>query len=284
MAALDDLSMSANDTARSTRAATQPRRPRGRPSLSNEELLDTSLDIFLEKGFERTTIDAITEAAGVAKRTVYLRYGDKKALFKAALQRAIKEWIIPVEQLRAAETPDLEETLLKLGRILVANLMTRAGLRLLRITNAESGRMPEIGAYTYERGTEPTIAYLADLFRRRVPVRLEPAEAEEAAVAFLYLVVSGPPTMTAWGRVLESSAIDSHTRYCVRLFLHGLLPRDRVGRGLGGSTQAAVTVESRPADLGSATAHLETENRRLRNLLVQAMLELSVLKEQQGKA
>src|SRR5579864_3977103 len=101
-----------SDGAQSTRAAASPRRPRGRPSLSNEELLATALDIFLEKGFERTTIDAITEAAGVAKRTVYLRYGDKKALFKAALQRAIEEWIIPVVQLRAAETPDLEETLL----------------------------------------------------------------------------------------------------------------------------------------------------------------------------
>jgi AcrR family transcriptional regulator len=273
-----------SDGAHSTRTATPPRRPRGRPSLSNEELLAIALDIFLEKGFERTTIDAITEAAGVAKRTVYLRYGDKKALFKAALQRAIEEWIIPVEQLRAAETPDLEETLLKLGQMLVSNLMAPGGLRLLRITNAESGRMPEIGAYTYEHGTQPTIAYLAELFRRRVPVPPEADEAEEAAVAFLYLVVSGPPTMTAWGRVVEASAIDSHTRYCVRLFLHGLLSRNRAGQGGSAGPKPVATVESRPAEVGSITVQLESENRRLRHLLVQAMLELAVLKEQLGKA
>src|SRR5215468_4156786 len=92
-------------------AQSSGRRP-GRPTLSNEELLDKALDLFLEQGFERTSIDAITAAAGMAKRTLYLRYGDKKSLFKAALQRAIEEWIVPVEQLRAVESDDLEETLL----------------------------------------------------------------------------------------------------------------------------------------------------------------------------
>jgi AcrR family transcriptional regulator len=228
----------------------------GRPSLSNEELLDKALEVFLEKGFERTSLDAITAAAGMAKRTVYLRYGDKTTLFKAALQRAIEEWIIPVEQLRAAETDDLEETLLRVGQMLVSNLMRPEGIRLLRITNAESGRLPEIGAYTYENGTAPTIAYLADLIRRRIPTDPMLANAEEAAVAFLYLVVTGPPTMTAWGMVIDEAAIDSHTRYCVRLFMYGLLQR-----GPGAAGGAAGAGESRKLQA------LESENRRLRELL-----------------
>jgi AcrR family transcriptional regulator len=236
----------------------------GRPTLSNEELLDRALDIFLEKGFERTSIDAITAAAGMAKRTVYLRYGDKTALFKAALERAIEEWIVPVETLRAAETGDLEETLLRIGQILVANIMSPGGIRLMRITNAESGRMPEIGAYTYRHGTEPTIAYLADLLARRLG--LEPQGAHEAAVAYLYLVVSGPPTMTAWGMSLDEATIEEHTRYGVELFLHGLLPR------------AAEAVTPSTCE-GREPEALEEENRRLRNLLVEAMLENAALRE-----
>ena len=62
----------------------EARRP-GRPTLSDAQLLDIALDLFLENGFERTSIDAITAAAGMAKRTVYARYGDKETLFKAAL-------------------------------------------------------------------------------------------------------------------------------------------------------------------------------------------------------
>jgi AcrR family transcriptional regulator len=236
----------------------------GRPTLSNAALLDKALDIFLEKGFERTSIDAITASAGVAKRTVYLRYGDKISLFKAALQRAIEEWIVPVETLQAAETGDLEETLLRIGQILVANMMSPAGLRLLRITNAESGRLPEIGAYSYKHGTERTIAYLAALFQRRAS--LPPGgrgDGKDAALAFLYLVVSGPPSMTAWGLKLDEAAIDRHTRYCVRLFLRGFLPRE------------PAAAAAPPPDL----AALEEENRRLRTLLVDKMLELATVKE-----
>src|SRR3974377_667266 len=88
------------------------RRP-GRPTLSNEQLLDTALDLFLENGFERTSIEAITAAAGMAKRTAHERYGDKTTLFKAALTRAIEEWIVPVRDLQTAESDDLEDTLLR---------------------------------------------------------------------------------------------------------------------------------------------------------------------------
>ncbi len=197
------------------------RRP-GRPTLSNEELLDTALDLFLEKGFERTSIDAITAAAGMAKRTVYARYGDKTNLFKAALTRAIEEWIVPVERLQAVETDDHEETLCRIGDILVANILSPAGLRLLRLTNAESVKMPEIGMFNVRHGTEPTLAYLSDLFRRRL-VRdgSSVANTESAAQAFLNLVVGGLANNAAWGLTIEPDAADQHVRFSVRLFLNG---------------------------------------------------------------
>jgi TetR/AcrR family transcriptional regulator, mexJK operon transcriptional repressor len=268
-----------------SKAKTRDARGPGRPTLSNEELLDKALDIFLEKGFERTTIDAITASAGMAKRTVYLRYGDKTALFKAALEQAIDAWIVPIERLRAVESDDLEETLLKVGQMLVANLMRPAGLRLLRITNAESGRMPEIGAYTYQHGTGPTLAYLVDLFRRRVRVGAEFTDAQEAAFSFLNLVVSGPPTMKAWGVALDEAAVDRHTRYSVRLFLHGLLPRETAGESLQSNDGAVGSWETQPGGTGllqsQSVKSLETENRRLKKLLLESMLEVAALRERQ---
>jgi AcrR family transcriptional regulator len=206
----------------------EPRRARrpGRPTLSDEELLDIALDLFLENGFERTSIDAITAAAGMAKRTVYARYGDKLTLFKAALHRAIEEWMVPVEDLRAAERADLEETLQQIGRILVANILTPAGLRLMRITNAEAIRMPEIGEYTVREGTEATVAFLADLFRRRLTdPRPDAEEARDAANAFLHLVVGGPANTMVWGTKLDAAEIERTTRYSVHLFLNGLRHR-----------------------------------------------------------
>lgn len=269
--------------------AARPRRGPGRQSPSqtkqrNLELLHKALDLFLEQGFERTTIDAISASVGMAKRTVYLRYGDKTKLFKAALQLAIEEWIVPVERLRAAETDDVEETLLRIGQILVTNILSPAGLRLMRITNAESGRMPEIGAFTHTQGTAPTIAYLADLIRRRIrPNGVAVTDPEEAAFAFIYLVVGGPASMTAWGVALDKSKVDKHTRYCVRLFVHGLLhsqPQVATDARRGARKQAAA-----PLQIGAVSSDpdkvktLEEENRRLKLLLADSVLEIAKLKD-----
>jgi TetR/AcrR family transcriptional regulator, mexJK operon transcriptional repressor len=226
------------------------RRKPGRPTLSNAQLLDTALELFLRNGFEHTGIDAIAAAAGMAKRTVYARYADKTALFKAALTRAIENWIVPVERLRSAECNDLEKSLLRIGQMLLANILSPAGLRLLRLSNAVSVSMPEIAAYNTRMGTEPTLAYLADLFRRRLlPADAPGPEANEAALAFLHLIVGGPASTAAWGVELNAEAMERHTRYCVRLFLHGALPAQ-----------------------GSAV--IERENRRLRAIVEDAAREL----------
>jgi AcrR family transcriptional regulator len=205
------------------------RRGPGRPSLSDEELLDKALDLFLKNGFDRTSIDGITAAAGMAKRTVYARYGSKENLFRAALKRAIEDWIVPIESLRAAEVDDLEQTLLNIGRILVTNIMTPAGLRLVRIANAESGRRPEIGAYGFEHGTAPTLAYLADLLRRRLGPAAPQAHWDAAAIAYMNLVFTGPPTMTAWGMTINAAEIEAQVVFSVRIFLHGLLAQEPAG-------------------------------------------------------
>lgn len=202
-----------------------PGRPtRSQARLRNLELLDQALNLFSENGFERTTVDDIAAALGMAKRTIYSQYGDKKSLFKAALQRAIDEWIIPVEVLRSAETDDLEETLVRIGRMLIENVLSDAGLRLIRITNAEAYRMPEIGAFTNEQGTRRTLEYLSDLFLRRINhEKGHVIDANKAALAFLNLVVGTPANFTVWGVGFDKKSIARHTRYCVRLFLYGLL-------------------------------------------------------------
>jgi len=208
--------------AASRKARPGPGRPtRQQAKQRNLELLDNALDLFLRNGYERTTIEGIAASVGMAKRTVYTLYGDKKALFKASLQRAINAWILPVDELRAVESDDLEESLLAIGEALVTNIMKPAGMKLLRITNAEANHMPEISTYTYEQGTGPTLEYLAELFARRL--KLKPVQADEAALTFLYLVVGGPASLSMWGIPTDRRRTSEHTAYSVRLFLHGLL-------------------------------------------------------------
>ena len=214
---------------------TRPGRPsRGQIEARNRELLDTALDLFLERGFEGTTIEAIIDAVGMARRTIYTRYGDKITLFKAALQRAIDDWVVPAEQLHAAESDDLEETLIRIARMMVANVKSPSGIRLARIANAEVFRMPDIGAYLWERTAEVALTYLVELFRRRLYPSAGGTLAEDAAGAFLMLVVEGAFQMVTWSR-LSDEEFDRQIVYRTRLFLNG-------ARSIGSAHPSAVRV------------------------------------------
>lgn len=58
-------------------------------------------------GFDGTSIDAVAEAAGVSKRTVYARYRDKNELFSAVPRKLIDRWVVPIKQFQSS-TSDLE--------------------------------------------------------------------------------------------------------------------------------------------------------------------------------
>jgi TetR/AcrR family transcriptional repressor of mexJK operon len=203
----------------------------GRPTREqaeqrHEELLDRALEQFLDKGFELATMEAIAASVGMTKRTVYARYEDKRALFKAAVQRAVDRWTVPLEALHAAETDDLEETLVAVARIRMANAISPVGLQLSRIINTESYRFPEIATHAYEQGSRPTIEFIAGLLRRateRGQARVD--DPETAAVAFLSMVVGAPARGIVWGRPVDPVALEGRIRFCVRLILDGIRPR-----------------------------------------------------------
>lgn len=201
------------------------RRP-GRPTRAmierrNEELLDRALDLFLDKGFEATTIETICTELNMARRTIYARYGDKDTLFRAALQRAIDQWIVPVERLSAQECDDLETTLVNIARQWVSNIKKPSGMRLVRIANTEVFRDPEVARYLWEQTAQPTIGYLTDLFRRRLrPGQPGVPDAHDAAAAYLILVVEGSVQLAVWGQMAPDD-FDRQIVYRTRLFLKG---------------------------------------------------------------
>ena len=221
-AAMTSSSKTASAPARARRTGPGPGRPsREQSERRNRELLDRALDLFLDRGFEGTTIEAIVDSVGMARRTVYSRYGDKFGLFKAALERAVDDWVVPEDRLRAAECDDLEQTLLGVARLMVANVRSPSGVRLARIANAEVFRMPEIGAYLWDRTARVALAYLTDLFRRRLwPEPPSEKIVEDTAMAFLILIVEGSFQMTAWEK-MSSEEFDRQVEYRVQLFLRG---------------------------------------------------------------
>ncbi len=61
---------------------------RGRPREFDAELaLDRVLPVFWRDGFEGASVQALADAAGVSKPSLYAAYGNKEALYLAALAR-----------------------------------------------------------------------------------------------------------------------------------------------------------------------------------------------------
>jgi AcrR family transcriptional regulator len=65
--------------------------------VRREELLDTALALFLENGFERTSVEQITTAVGVAKGTFYHYFATKQDLLELLVERFTDDLFVEIE-------------------------------------------------------------------------------------------------------------------------------------------------------------------------------------------
>ena len=67
-------------------------RPRGRPrSFDPDEALDKARAVFWNLGYAATSLDDLAAATGLNRPSLYAAFGDKHALYMAALERSRRE-------------------------------------------------------------------------------------------------------------------------------------------------------------------------------------------------
>ncbi|RFA28990.1 hypothetical protein CAI21_11090 [Alkalilimnicola ehrlichii] len=64
------------------------RRTKAEAEATRESILDAAIEVFLEKGVSRTTLEMIARRAGVTRGAVYWHFKDKNDLFTALAERA----------------------------------------------------------------------------------------------------------------------------------------------------------------------------------------------------
>jgi AcrR family transcriptional regulator len=214
-----------------TYATSATRRGAGRPTREraearHEELLDAALDLFLEHGFELTTIEMVAARVSMTRRTVYARYTDKAALFRAAVRRAIERQIVPEDVLASFDQGDVAETLESVARLRIGQVMTPNGLRLQRIINTESYRFPEIFTANLEQSAKPVMDFVAGVLdRAAADGQISLTDSGLAASAFMSMVVGGQVRAIVSGRLPTQAELDRKVNFTIRLLLDGLRPR-----------------------------------------------------------
>ena len=155
---------------------------------NRDAILDAAAELFLEGGYDRTSLARVAESAGVSKATLFKQFPTKAELFEATV-------------LAAGGTPDAGPVdappgdfltgLVHLGRA-YAELLSRPRIAgLIRAIIAESPRFPELRERTFDFGTLPVLVAL----RRHLRDADESGAAqvddpEVAATQFLGMIAS----------------------------------------------------------------------------------------------
>jgi AcrR family transcriptional regulator len=88
-----------------------------RAARTEQLLVSAATTLFLAEGYQRTTLAGVAEAAGVAARTVYVRFGTKAKLLKRVVDVAVVGDMLPVDvahrdwAILAMTAPTLQERL-----------------------------------------------------------------------------------------------------------------------------------------------------------------------------
>ncbi len=144
----------------------EPKRRAGRPTQDDtrrktETLLAVATDMFVSRGFNGATIEAIALAADMGKQAVYMRYPDKETLFTAVIQR-LKDDGVPYDLPPDDDLPLAEGLRRRVRGILAVNGTGRAML-ICKLVMREGHRFPDLLSLltetTLERFTRPLAVY-----------------------------------------------------------------------------------------------------------------------------
>jgi AcrR family transcriptional regulator len=139
---------------RLTRAETEPR------------ILTAARELFLERGYERTSMEDIAKRAGVGRQTVFNRFADKERLFTATLEGVFRSVGTEPARRRQART-DAEAGLARIGREVLASFASAASIALARTVVAEGTTFPEIvrefDKNIFQRAIDHVATYLRTL-------------------------------------------------------------------------------------------------------------------------
>ena len=127
----------------------------GRPKDPEKRaaILAAAKRLFPQQGFEGTSMDAIANAAGVSKLTVYSHYTDKETLFVAAV-RAQTEEQMPASLFELAQGDSTRERLRVIARAFFNLITSPQAIALHRLLTAGSGTSTKLAQMFWESGPQ----------------------------------------------------------------------------------------------------------------------------------
>lgn len=115
-----------------------------------EEILRAAATIFFERGFDRSTIDAVAAEVRLSKQTIYEFFPSKTALFESVVRETLTAGRARMESIE----PDLaapESSLEQFAAHMFARNVDPTNLGLFRASIVATRKMPDLGADLHRR-------------------------------------------------------------------------------------------------------------------------------------
>lgn len=201
----------------------RPIGPRG--EARRRALLDAAARLFVTKGFEKTTLSDLVDAAGGSRATIYELFGDKAGLFRAMMTETNHRVVEQLAAARTAATASPDEALVRFASHFLKGILNDEARAVVRVLVAESGRIPDIAEDFWRSGPAATVQQVADYLSALADgggLRIDdPAAAAQSFISMVVgdlfmkgLILPGPP--------VPDAEIECRVRSAVRLFLDGI--------------------------------------------------------------
>lgn len=190
---------------------------RGRPRdpAKDAAIVEAAACLFMERGFEATSMDAIAAQAGVSKATLYARYPDKDALFREVIRHKCESAVDPAAfAFDASRSP--RETLIDIGRRFLALVTSVEAVAMHRLIVAECARAPRVAELFFEVAvTKMKDRFIGWLEAENAAGRLHARDPEGAAWRFLGAVKAEAHMRASMGLpAVEPDRLAAHVEDC----------------------------------------------------------------------
>ena len=201
----------------------------GRPKDQQKRaaILDAAKRLFVERGYNATSMDAVAAAAQVSKLTVYSHFGDKDALFTEAVRCKCEEQL-PAQIFMADLKGPLREKLIEIARAFFALVTSDEALAVHRTVIANVQQTPQLGQLFWDAGPARVQDAFEDFLRAEVAAgKLDIADTRRAATQFFCLLKGESHARMEFGccAAMKRSEVDEHITATVDMFLRAYARR-----------------------------------------------------------
>lgn len=194
--------------------------------IRREAIISAAYDLFLEKGYEATTLGDVVSRSGGSLATLYAMFENKPGLLRAMVNHRCGSLSATLEAAMTGEEP-VQDGLRQIGQHMYEELLNSRAVALKRVVIAQSLLQPELGRLLYESGPAAGQQRVAEYLERKMHAgELRLADSVAASQMFIQMIMGHFQQLLLMGQQDLPSEEDkaNHLEFALSAFMQIYAP------------------------------------------------------------